>query len=395
MMKKLFICLVLSAMALAGLALAQQPVVYKDIPPEYLVQADVIPDFWISTVEGVFGFLDHHVHKGTVQQIGATAGGRPMRAVFYGQPRGRKGTTTFSGSLGFHDVRAFLGPDYGKKVYMAMGSVHGGEIEGIVGLVNLISVLETGKDLRGKAWPEITTAAAKLDRIILIPITNVDGRARVPYRMLRNWGPNTDVQEYFNTGGLKNGRLLGYPNCKQYIPLDFSTVGFPGGYPNDAGVNIQHDDFFGHRQPETSALLDLTAYERPDLILNMHTGGHFTRMAREFNEPSLMPVQDEFFRRLHTVLTLAKLEASDDVARESDPSRERLGVYNLDTALNLNSGALAILIESPSHASSPAVRNGQPFTHTPDDIVNAQLTCHQEAMKFLVETGGRARWAPR
>ena len=52
-----------------------------------------------------------------------------MRAVFYGHPRGPKGTTTFSGSLGFHDVRAFIGPDYGKKVYMAMAAVHGGEIE--------------------------------------------------------------------------------------------------------------------------------------------------------------------------------------------------------------------------------------------------------------------------
>jgi hypothetical protein len=392
-MKKLPTYLVLSGLVWAGLALAQQPVVYKDIPPEYLEQAKVIPDFWVSTVGEVFRFLDQRAHKGKVQQIGTTAGGRPMRAVFYGQPRGPKGGTTFSGSLGFRDVRAFLGPDYGKKVYMAMGSVHGGEIEGIVGIVNLISVLETGSDLRGKPWPEITTAAAQLDRIILIPITNVDGRARVPYRMLRNWGPNSEVQEYFNTGGWKNGKLIGYPNCKQYIPLDFSTVGFPGGYPNDAGVNFQHDDFLVHPQPETRALLDLTARERPDLTLNMHTGGNFTGMAREVLEPSLMPVQDEFFRRLHTALTLAKLRPSDDVAREADPSRERLGVYNLDTALNLNSGALAMLIESPSHAASPAMRYGQRFTHTADDIVNAQLICHQEAMKFLVETGGRARWS--
>jgi hypothetical protein len=274
-----------------------------------------------------------------------------------------------------------------------MGSVHSGEIEGIVGIVTLISVLETGSDLRGKPWPEINAAVAKLDRIILIPITNVDGRARVPYRMLRNWGPNSEVQEYFNTGGWKNGELIGYPNCKQYIPLDFSTVGFPGGYPNDAGVNIQHDDFLGHPQPETRALLDLTARERPDITLNMHTGGNFTGMAREVLEPSLMTVQDEFFRRLHTALTLAKLRPTDDVAREADPSRERLAVYNLDTALNLNSGALAILIESPSHAASPAMRYGQRFTHTADDIVNAQLICHQEAMKFLAETGGRARWS--
>jgi len=62
-----------------GLALAQQPTIYKDIPPEYLEQADVIPDFWVSTVEGVFGFLDQRLHKGKVQQIGTTAGGRPTR----------------------------------------------------------------------------------------------------------------------------------------------------------------------------------------------------------------------------------------------------------------------------------------------------------------------------
>lgn len=394
-MKKSFILSFLIVLMSDGGAPAQQPVVYKDIPPAYLEQAAVIPDFWISTVDGVFAFLDQHVQKGTVKQIGTTAGGRPMRAVFYGEPRGPKGHTTFSGSLGFRDVRAYVGPDYGKKVYMAMASVHGGEIEGIVGMVNLIAVLETGRDLRGKPWPEITSAAAKLDRIILIPITNVDGRARVPYRMLKNWGPNTEVQEYFNTGGLKDGKLLGYPNCKQYIPLDFSTVGFPGGYPNDAGVNFQHDDFLGHPQPETRALLDLTARERPDITLNMHTGGHFMSCAREVLEPSLMPIQDEFFRRLHTALTLAKLRPTDDVARESDPTRERLGVYNLDTALNLNSGSLSLLVESPSHAASPAVRYGKPFVHTPDDILNAQLICHQEAMKFLVETGPRARWAPK
>jgi hypothetical protein len=394
-MKKLLIGFVLSGLTLAGLVLAQQPAVYKDIPPEYLVQADVIPDFWVSTVEGAYSFLDHQVHKGVVQQYGTTAGGRPMRAVFYGTPRGPKGTTTFSGSLGFGDVRAYLGPDNGKKVYMAMGSVHGGEIEGIVGLVNLLSVLETGKDLRGKPWPEIAAAAAKVDRIILIPITNVDGRARVPYRMLRNWGPNDQVQEYFNTGGVKNGKLLGYPNCKQYIPLDFSTVVFPGGYPNDAGVNIQHDDFLGHPQPETRALLDLVARERPDITVNMHTGGDFMLMAREFTEPSLTPAFEELFRRVQTALTLAKLQATDDVAREADPSRAKLGVYNLDTAINLNSGALAVLIESPSHAASPAMRYGQRFTHKADDILNAHLTAHQEAMKFLAETGGRVRWTTK
>lgn len=381
--------------ALAALARAAGAPKYPDIPLEYLVEASPIPDFWVSTVDGVSGFLDQRIRKGSVERFGTTAGGRPMRAVLYGQPRNAAGTTTFSGSLGFGDVRAYLGPDHAKKVYMAMGSVHGGEIEGIVGLVNLMAVLETGADLRGKAWPEITAAAAKLDRIVLIPITNVDGRARVPFRMLRNWGPNTDVQEYFNTGGWKDGKLIGWPDCKKFIPLDFSKVGFPGGYPNDAGVNIQHDDFFNHPQPETRGLFALTARERPDIILNMHTGGTFTMMLREFIEPSLTPAFEDLYRRVHSALTLARLRGSDDVASEADPARVKTGAFNLSTALNLNSGALAVLIESPSHASAPGKRNGKPFTHTADDIVTAQLTCHQESMKFLAETGGRSRWTTK
>src|SRR5258708_40261336 len=107
-MKKLPIYLVLSGLMWAGLALTQQPVVYKDIPPEYLEQAKVIPDFWVSTVDDVFKFLDQRVHKGKVQQIGTTAGGRAMRAVFYGQPGPPKRATRFSTSPSCRDVRPVL-----------------------------------------------------------------------------------------------------------------------------------------------------------------------------------------------------------------------------------------------------------------------------------------------
>jgi hypothetical protein len=340
-------------------------------------------------------FLRGSVHKGTVVGIGTSAGGRPILAVFYGRAREGKGTTTFSGSLGFGDVRAYLGPDSQRKVYLGLAAVHGGEFEGIVGMVNLVAVLETGRDLRGKEWPEITAAAKALDRIIIVPITNVDGRARVPLRMERHRGSDYTVHEYFNTGGRPDGKIIGWPQCKEFIPLDFSKTQFPGGYPNDAGVNIQHDDFFGRPQPETRALLELTARERPDLILNMHTGAAFTTMLRPFIEPALTPAFEQLFRRVETRLTLERLEASDDVAKEADPGRQRLSAYNLDTALNLHSGALAVLIESPSHGFSTGKRDGKLFVHKPDDLVNAQLICHQESMKFLVETGGRWRWTAK
>ncbi|MCW5976866.1 MAG: hypothetical protein KIT09_02255 [Bryobacteraceae bacterium] len=387
MVKLCCLALFLSPLAFAGAA------EFPEIPKEYLVQADAIPDFWINTVEGVAEFLDRRVSKGEVITFGSTAGGRPMRAVVYGSLRQGHGTTTFSGARGFGNIRAYLGPDHEKKVYMAIASVHGGELEGIVGIVNLISVLETGRDLRGREWPSIVEAASKLDRIILVPITNVDGRARVPFRMLRHWGKDETVPEYFNTGGWKDGKLIGWPTCKEFIPLDFTKTQFPGGYPNDAGVNIQHDDFFGRPQPETRALFDLAAIERPDIILNMHTGGPWTMLLREFIEAPLMPVFEDLYRRVHTALTVAGLRATTDAARESDPSRMRLGAFNLSTALNLHCGALAVLIESPSHAASSAVRDGKMFVHTPDDLVTAQLTCHRESMRFLAETGGRFRWA--
>jgi hypothetical protein len=365
-----------------------------EIPPGYLRELETIPGFWVSSYADVGRFLDARVMKGTVRTIGQSAGGRPIRAVVYGRARGGKGTTTFSGSLGYGDVRAWVGPDYAKRVYLGMASVHGGEFEGIVGIVNLVAVIETGADLRGRAWPGIKAAAEALERIILIPILNVDGRSRVPIRMGVYRGTDETIPEYLNTGGWPDGSLLGWPSCKEFIPLDFERTQFPGGYPNDAGVNVQHDDFFGRPQPETRALLDLVAEERPDLTMNMHTGATFMEPLRPFLEPALTPAFEDLYRRIKTTLTRAGLQATDDAAVEADPARQRTSVFNLDSALNLHCGSLSVLVESPSHAFSKARRKGQPSVHTPDHLLDAQLLCHQEAMGYLAETGGRWRWTP-
>jgi hypothetical protein len=378
--------------SIASAAVARQ---FPGIPREYLREADSIPSFWVSSLADVQRFLDARIHRGQVQEIGRSAGKRPLRAVFYGRPRAGKGTTTYSGSAGFGDVRAWLGPDFARKVYFGFAGVHGFELEGIVGMMNLLAVLETGDDLRGKPWPQLAAAARALDRVILLPVTNVDGRARVPIRMLPHRGRDGTVNEYFDTGGKPDGTLIGWPQCKEYIPLDFSKTQFPGGYPKDAGVNIQHDDFLGARQPETQALFDLVARERPDLTLNMHTGAAFIHVMRGFLEPALEAIWEQFYRRVMTALTAAGTQHTADAAVEANPAREkRQGQYNLDSALSLHSGALAAMIESPSHSFSNASRGGKPYYPTPDELVDAQLVSHQAAMMFLAETGGRARWTP-
>jgi hypothetical protein len=374
---------------------SDKPVVHKfQIPPGYLKEPASIPAYWVSTYDDVTDFLLNKVHKGKVEVIGTTAGGRQIRAVFYGKPRQGKGTTTFSGSLGFGDVKAYRGPDHDKTVYMGMAAVHGGEFEGIVGMVNLISVIETGKDLRGREWPGITAVVSGIDRLILIPIVNADGRVRIPLRMELFRDTDFTVAEYLNTGGNAAGKITGWPQIKEFIPMDFSKPGFPGGYPNDAGVNIQHDDFFGKRQPETQALFDLTEREKPDLILNMHTGAVYMRMDRPLGEPALHPAFDTLFRYVHSELGLKGLQYSKDPKIAGDPRLATTGVYNLDGALNFHCGALSLVVESPSHSFDGLNEDKKPAGQSPDMLLDAQLICHQQAMKFLAETGGRSKWLP-
>jgi hypothetical protein len=364
------------------------------IPKEYLSEPKNIPAFWISTITEINEYLAKNVSKGTIVKIGTSAGGRPILAVFYGHQRNGKGTTTYSGSLGYGDLSAYRGPDNKKTVYMGMAGVHGGEFEGIVGIINLISVLETGKDLRGKEWPEITTIAEKVDRIILIPVVNPDGRSRVPLRMEEYRGTDFKVAEFLNTGGKPDGTLTGWPQVKKFIPVDFTLPGFPGGYPNDNGVNIQHDDFLGKRQPETQALFDIAEKEKPDLILNMHTGAVYILMHRPFAEPALSSVFDSLFTHVQSELAVNGLQNTKNHEIESNFKHAPKSVYNLDAALNMHCGALSVVIESPSHAFSGTNSSGNRAYFTPEMLLEGQLICHQEALKFLAGTGGRSVWLP-
>ncbi|MGC9332474.1 MAG: M14 family zinc carboxypeptidase [Bacteroidales bacterium] len=364
------------------------------LPEDYLQEGENIPNFWITSVDDVTHFLYKNVKKGRIEVIGKSAGGRLIRSVSYGNSRQGKGTTTFSGSLGFRDVKAYRGPDHEKKVYLGIAAVHGSEFEGIVGIVNLISVIETGKDLRGKEWPEINEIVNQLDRLILIPIVNPDGRARIPLRMEKYRNSDHTVHEYLNTGGYPDGKIIGWPQIKEFIPLDFGKPVFPGGYPNDAGVNIQHDDFFGTRQPETQVLFDLCENERPDLIINMHTGAVFMNLHRPFAEPVLSSVFDSLYVYVHKRLTMEGLQDTKNIKNETDPSRVPAGTFNLDGALNMHCGALSVVVESPSHGFSGKDSEGKIAFHTPDMLLDAQLICHQEAMRFLSESGGRSKWTP-
>ncbi len=69
-------------------------------------------------------------------------------------------------------------------------------------------------------------------------------------------------------------------------------------------------------------------------------------------------------------------------------------VYTPTNGLNLHCGALSVVVESPSHSFSTMNRNKEIAFLTPDMLLDSQLLCHLEAMRFLVESGGRSKWTP-
>ena len=208
-MKQFFIFLAIAVMTTACCQQKEADFPF-DVPEEYLAEREDIPEFWLTTTKEVEEFIKTNVKKGQWELLGKSAGGRPIYGVTYGSPRQGRGTSTYSGASSVKKIGAYRGPDNDKKVYMAIAAVHGFELEGIVGMVNMISVFETGKDLAGNEWPELESMLDSLDRIVLIPLCNPDGRDRVPIRMEKYRGHEPDafhVHEYLNTGGRDGGKL--------------------------------------------------------------------------------------------------------------------------------------------------------------------------------------------
>ena len=98
------------------------------------------------------------------------------------------------------------GSDYIPTVFLA-GCIHGGEFEGTVALMNLISLLETGVDLAGKSNDKILELANKL-HIVIMPMCNPDGRSRVPFDNFV--GHSFRDLRYYGQGTWKDGELCGF-----------------------------------------------------------------------------------------------------------------------------------------------------------------------------------------
>jgi len=334
-----------------------------------------VPEFYrnsIEEVERVIGGLK----KAEVTEIGRSAGGRPLQAVAYGKKEPIERTANLSSALAGGRPEAFFGTGRDKQVALVVSAVHGAEMESIAGVLNLLSVLETGTDRKGKPWEALAGAAEEL-RLVVVPVGNPDGRSRIPSDDPRSW--SHEETEKYRHGLWKDGSHITWPACKNWHPMPVEEVGFLGGYFSDAGVNPAHGVFLPREVAvETHSILDLVVEETPDLYLDLHSCG-----AGPFFIPGQPSLPDPyrvwgFHMQGVCVRMLREAGLRPKVRRRASGTP----VIDLYTAPYHLAGSMCMLLEGPNGG-----QKSNPYTY--EEIVDIYLTVFEGLLTVGVNEGFR------
>jgi hypothetical protein len=226
-------------------------------------------DFWKSRLEDIQATAAS-LKKGTSRIMAQSAGNRDIIMMAYGEKHDLKRKANFNSACGAGNPSFYADKKGVPPVVLLVGATHGGEMDAIVALLNLIRVFETGEDWRGKKHPFIHENFHRV-RFVLIPCMNPDGRARLPFDCFI--GKTFESMRYYMQGTWKDGSLCGYPDCKSLHPI-LDHVEFLGAYFNDNGINLMHDNFFQPMANETKTLMELADVEAPDFTVLLHSGGN-------------------------------------------------------------------------------------------------------------------------
>ena len=334
-----------------------------------------VPAWWTSREGQIQGFTDKKVVKGKVAVLAVSPGGRPVRSVSYGEPEPElRGAANFNSAVASGDVGAFYKREQRKRpVLVIVGGIHGQEMEGMMGVVSLLSLMETGKDLMGAGQPGLLEKMQKL-RLIAIPLANPDGRARVPYD---GWsGLPLDEMTKWGQGTRKDGTPYGWPHCKAVHPMA-GDVGLLGGYYDDAGVNINHDRWDAPMSTVTKSLLEIAHAEGPDMFLNLH--GHGAN-------PEAMPARylpgaakREFARFSHGLHHCLRAKgypcAIPSFFEENSPAMGP--AFNLDCMMFHSGAAMPVTFECPQGLTC----NKRSYSY--EDTLNIHHALFEYAADFL------------
>lgn len=337
-----------------------------------------VPHFWRGTLEDVDQTLGI-VRKGAVSIVGDSAGGRPIHAVTYGEANPLVRTANYSSALGAGMPHAYVRKEGRRPSVMLVGATHGAEMEGIVGLNNLMHVLETGADYRGLCWDGIVRATEGV-RLSIIPCLNPDGRARVePKSMV---GETLDFCRYWTQGTRSDGKLYTWPEVKEFHPIQ--DVGFLGGYFNDDGVNPMHDNFFMHPCNEVQTLFRFADAEVPDVLILLHTGGSTFLFLQTQHIPDAYRQQIYHLgRTIEADMGERGMRFNPELCNPARGKDSKTPSFNLTSALHHLTGTLSITLESPAGLIDA---HGIPVADW-DTILDGHLMIFENVLRYVAGDG--------
>ncbi len=318
----------------------QAPIKPPRFKPIEVAGLEPRPGFWKVRPTEIMELCAGATKCSRKEVVAHTPLGYPLYALFYGDFNDAPPQTNWSAGASSTTWKNYMGnPPPEKQTFMFVAGIHGAEPESVAGAANLIKMLETGRDFRGKSDPELVGLVSKY-RFIVVPCVNMDGRAISPDHLR---GADWKTFRAVSQGTWKDGSLVGWRGSKSWFPLPLDKVSHPGGYPNADGYNIMHDASPGDiRTAEGRALLQLAARWRVDAILN----GHSCECAPSIIAPSVVDLPEKTARaiaissRINTALFAAGLTPKKP-SGNCVPAR----TFNINTAFALASGALALTLE--------------------------------------------------
>lgn len=335
------------------------------------------PVYWKTRLDDIHEAV-LKVKRGIIDRNTLSAGGREIYLLRYGKKNEFCRTANLSSALGAGDRKCYADKtreDYRKTVLLA-GCIHGGEFEGTAALLNLINILETGKDLAGTEYSRLAKLCKNIT-LLIIPCINPDGRARIKENSLV--GKSYTDLRYLNQGTWKDGKLCGYPDCKRVHPIK-EKAGFLGAYFNDNGVNLMHDDFFGNKCPENQFLFSVTDEYVPDFTVLLHGG---TNTVNCMLKPAYAPmrVKRKIIDLEHSVKKHCdaenikyKIESMDLGEEEEIPAS-----FNLPSALYHLSGEPCVTYESNQGLTE------YPGAYGYEEIYKSHMILFEELIKNMIK----------
>ena len=342
-----------------------------------------IPEFFKSKLSDIETEVKN-IKLGEFETITTSPGGLPVYAVYYGEKEDFNSHANYNSAVAARNPAFYAKKDSSTKpVVFFVGPVHGQEVEGIAGLVNLIHIAETGKDHRGKDWSSLKNKMDKC-RTIIIPCANPDGRKRCPYDSFV--GIPTKIMTKYGQGTRKDGTSWGWPQAKSVHPMK-GNVGILGAYFNDDGINIMQDEYFSPMAKETAAIMEIARTEAPDITVSLHS--------HENRPLALQPAYLAMFmkNRVHEIAkSLNQRYEKAELAywpsewfwtpKADDEEFPPKTTFNLISALHHISGTMAFTFEC-SHGS--VSKDSPDPIASYDDILDIQLTLYDEMFDYILK----------